>query len=101
MTWKTLQHPNVLPLIGVTASEAHFAMVSEWMANGNVNEFVKENPDANRLKLVGSLFHIPHHPFSPGSLEFGQPIQLEGVARGLIYIHHRGMIHGDLKGVGF
>ena len=66
MTWKTLQHPNILPLIGVTVSEAHFAMVSEWMANGNVNEFVKETPDANRLKLVGSSFHIPHHSFFTG-----------------------------------
>lgn len=35
-------------------SEAQFAMVSEWMVNGNINEFVKANPDANRLKLVGS-----------------------------------------------
>jgi hypothetical protein len=26
-------------------------------------------------------------------------LQLEGVARGLIYIHSQGMIHGDLKGV--
>ena len=34
-------------------SKAHFAMISEWMTNGNIVEFVKANPDANRLKLVG------------------------------------------------
>ena len=33
-------------------TEAQFAMVSEWMANGNINDFVKANPDANRLELV-------------------------------------------------
>ena len=82
-------------------SEARFAMVSEWMANGNVNEFVKETPDANRLKLVGSLFHIPHHPFFTGFIGIRRTFQLEDVARGLVYIHHRGMIHGDLKGVRF
>ena len=52
MTWKTLQHPNVLPLMGVTMSEGQFAMVSEWMVGGNINEYVEANPDANRLKLV-------------------------------------------------
>ena len=54
MTWKTLRHPNVLPLIGVTMSETQFAMVSDWMVNGNLSEFVKAHPDVNRLELVGS-----------------------------------------------
>ncbi|KAF9785168.1 kinase-like domain-containing protein, partial [Thelephora terrestris] len=74
VTWKTLRHPNVLPLIGVAMSKAQFAMVSEWMSNGNINEFVKANPGENRLKLLGD------------------------VARGLIYIHQQGMVHADLKG---
>ena len=51
--WKTLQHPNVLPLIGVMMSETQFATVSDWMANGNINHFVKAHPDANWLGLVG------------------------------------------------
>ena len=37
---------------------ARFVMVSEWMANGNINEFVKANPDADRLELVGFLFEV-------------------------------------------
>jgi len=72
--WKFLKHPNVLPLIGVTISENRFAMVSDWMANGNINEFVKAYPEVDRLQL------------------------LSGVARGLMYIHGNGMVHGDLKG---
>jgi hypothetical protein len=51
--WKTLQHPNVLPLIGVMMSETQFATVSDWMDDGNINHFVKAHPDANRLGLVG------------------------------------------------
>jgi len=31
-----------------------FAMASEWMENGNINEFVKTRRDANRFELVGS-----------------------------------------------
>ena len=52
MTWKSLLHPNVLPLLGVTMSHKHFAMISEWMANGNINEFLRDNRDADRFELV-------------------------------------------------
>ena len=30
-----------------------FAMVSEWMVNGNIIEFVKAHRDVNRFELVG------------------------------------------------
>ena len=33
-------------------SEHQFAMVSEWMDNGNINEFIRKDPDANRIALV-------------------------------------------------
>ena len=36
-------------------SESHFAMVSDWMVNGSINEFLKGNPDVNRLDLVRLL----------------------------------------------
>ena len=52
MTWKTLRHPNILSLIGVMMSETQFAMVSDWMGNGNLSDFVKAHPDVNRLELV-------------------------------------------------
>ena len=52
MTWKSLRHPNILPLIGVTMFEAQFVITSEWMVNGNINEFVEANPAENRLDLV-------------------------------------------------
>ncbi|KAF9649070.1 kinase-like protein [Thelephora ganbajun] len=74
VTWKFLRHPNVLPLLGVTMSEHQFAMISDWVANGNINDFVKAYPGVDRLGL------------------------LVGVAEGLIYIHGQEMIHGNLKG---
>lgn len=54
ITWKAIQHPNVLPLLGVAMAGEQFAMVSEWMANGNVKEYVGAHQDANRYKLVSS-----------------------------------------------
>lgn len=52
MTWRSLDHPNVLPLLGVTMDETRFVMVSEWMENGNINQFLKKNPGVDRLDLV-------------------------------------------------
>ena len=39
-----------------------FAMASEWMVNGNINEFVEAHGDVNRFELVGSGFSsgLPH-----------------------------------------
>jgi len=34
-------------------SGKQLAMVSEWMPNGNINQFVKAHRDENRFKLVG------------------------------------------------
>jgi len=56
VAWKTLRHPNVLPLLGVTMTDTQFVMVSEWMGNGNINAFVKAHTNVNRLELVRFSF---------------------------------------------
>ena len=53
MSWKALRHPNALPLLGVMMTNNEFVMVSKWMANGNIIEFIEAHRDANRFKLVG------------------------------------------------
>ena len=52
MMWKALRHPNILPLLGVTMTGTQLVMVSEWMTNGTINEFVKLHPNADRFELV-------------------------------------------------
>ena len=47
-------------------SETQFAMVSEWMPNGNISQYVKEHPDENRFELVSLMFK-----FLPSSLTIG------------------------------
>lgn len=56
MGWKTLCHPNILLLLGATMLQYRFVMVSEWMANGTISEFVRAHPNADRLGLVRSSF---------------------------------------------
>lgn len=56
MTWKVLDHPNVMPLMGVTMDARQFAMVSEWMVNGNINKYIVAHSEANRFELVRFQF---------------------------------------------
>jgi hypothetical protein len=58
VTWNTLSHLNVLPLLGVTMDGDRFVMVSEWMEHGSITEFVKTDATADRLKLVCFSFDI-------------------------------------------
>ena len=60
--WKNLSHPNVLPFVGaamvIGEGPEKYELVSEFMENGNINEFIEKNEDADRLGLVG--FDSPH-----------------------------------------
>ena len=58
--WSTLSHPNVLKLTGVWGDmeKGQFITVSEWMAHGNIMEYLKKNP-VNRLELVRDSTSLP------------------------------------------
>ena len=61
------------------------------MPGGDLPEYIKNNPDADRLKLVS----VPPAVFVPPS----SPPQLSDIANGLYYLHSCNVVHGDLKGV--
>ena len=87
--WKRLDHPNIVPLLGVTASPLQ--LVSVWMTGGELPEYVNAHPHADRLGLV-SICSAPM-----GTVLTAR--QLSDAADGLSYLHSHGIIHGDLKGV--
>ncbi|KAG6834221.1 hypothetical protein H0H93_011080 [Arthromyces matolae] len=75
--WGQLSHPNIVPFIGFFFHKdlpGRIALVSQWMENDNVNEYLKRNPDAVRLLLALDI------------------------VRGLEYLHNDGVVHGCLKG---
>ena len=49
--WKRLQHPNIVPLLGITPDPLQ--LISEWMPGGDLRDFIKKHPGADRLGLVG------------------------------------------------
>ncbi|KAG8708243.1 GTP-binding protein Rho1 [Ceratobasidium sp. 394] len=72
--WAKCDHENVLELFGLTQHRGKLAVVSPWMENGNLRQYLTKNPDADRLDLC---------------------LQ---VTKGLAYLHQCEMVHGDLKG---
>ena len=83
LTWKALRHKNVLPLLGVMMNNDQFAMVSEWMVNGNINEFVKMHREANRFKLVGPC------SYRISCLSLTEPFPIAWGCRSRVDVHAR------------
>ncbi|KAJ7126685.1 kinase-like domain-containing protein, partial [Mycena epipterygia] len=76
LIWRQLSHPNLLPFYGLYYVENRLCLVSPWMENGHILEFLKNSPsDVNCLSLIID------------------------VALGLEYLHNNRVVHGDLKGM--
>ncbi|KDQ19376.1 hypothetical protein BOTBODRAFT_85946, partial [Botryobasidium botryosum FD-172 SS1] len=73
--WRKLDHPNILPFLGLASIDGSPHLLSPLMKHGAADDFVKKNPNVNRVQL------------------------LVQIAQGLEYMHTRKppIIHGDLK----
>ncbi|EJD07112.1 kinase-like protein [Fomitiporia mediterranea MF3/22] len=71
--WSKLKHPNILPLRGFALEGAYPLVISEWMENGTLREYLQVHPNCNAEPMI------------------------VGIAKGLDYLHGLGIIHGDLK----
>ncbi|KAG9100020.1 hypothetical protein FRC06_004599 [Ceratobasidium sp. 370] len=78
--WSKCDHPNVQKLLGVAEVHGQIAMVSPWMVNGDVRKFMAKEKSVDRCSMH-------------------QSEQCAQVADGLVYLHAKGIIHGDIKGV--
>ncbi|KAF8143566.1 hypothetical protein K438DRAFT_1548770, partial [Mycena galopus ATCC 62051] len=44
LTWRRLCHPNVLSFLGIYHLDGSLSLVAPWMENGNIMEFLKNEP---------------------------------------------------------
>ncbi|KAF9255252.1 kinase-like protein [Marasmius fiardii PR-910] len=82
VVWQQLEHPNVLPFMGVfymNEKQTELCLVSPWMENGNLCQFLKT---ASEKKVAVDHYLLVHD-----------------IASGLAYLHENKIIHSDLKGV--
>ncbi|KAJ7673390.1 kinase-like domain-containing protein [Mycena rosella] len=76
LIWGQLSYPNLLPFYGLYYLEGRLCLVSPWMENGHVREFLMNAPsDTDRISLMLDI------------------------ATGLEYLHTERVVHGDLKAV--
>ncbi|CAE7128728.1 unnamed protein product [Rhizoctonia solani] len=74
--WSKMQHINIHQLQGVILFKGQYlGMVSDWMENGNLHEYLRKRPDIDRYQLC---IHV---------------------ASGLEYMHSCSVVHGDLKAI--
>ena len=67
MTWRQLSHPNILPFYGVyfldESLDTRFCLVSPWMENGNVVEFLDHRdrvaPNTDTTDCVSLVRNFP------------------------------------------
>ncbi|CAE7129932.1 unnamed protein product [Rhizoctonia solani] len=51
--WSRMDHPNIHRLQGVILfRDQYLGMVSEWMDNGNLHEYLLKHPEADRYQLI-------------------------------------------------
>ncbi|KAJ7926346.1 kinase-like domain-containing protein, partial [Mycena leptocephala] len=74
LIWRQLSHPNLLPFFGLYMLDSRLCLISPWMENGHLQQFLKNAPfGIDRVSLIAD------------------------VAMGLEYLHAKHVVHGDLK----
>lgn len=52
VAWKYVSHRNVVPFLGVSETLFPFSIISPWLPNGNIVEYIQRHEGADRLQLV-------------------------------------------------
>lgn len=50
--WKRLQHPNIVPFLGVPTKTPPFKIICSQVENRRITEYVTKNPGVDRVNLV-------------------------------------------------
>ncbi|CAE6376989.1 unnamed protein product [Rhizoctonia solani] len=71
--WSKCHHANVLSLLGLAMFRGRVGIVSPWVEDGDLVQYLKRTPGVNRYKLCIEI------------------------CNGLAYLHSVGIVHADLK----
>ncbi|CEL62872.1 putative serine/threonine-protein kinase DDB_G0284251 OS=Dictyostelium discoideum GN=DDB_G0284251 PE=3 SV=1 [Rhizoctonia solani AG-1 IB] len=91
--WSKLDHDNVHKLLGVTIFQGRLGMVSQWLPQGNLRDYLIRSPGVDRYELCTQLSQSVvyiHDRDMVGLLRY-----LDILAQSLT--NRIGQVHGDLK----
>ncbi|KAG9020067.1 hypothetical protein FS837_008615, partial [Tulasnella sp. UAMH 9824] len=71
--WRILRHPHILEFIGIYKAGGHMYLVSPFIENGTLTEYIAANPDADRPRFLSET------------------------ADALAYLHAMQITHADVK----
>jgi len=79
---RKMRHPHIVEFLGVSLSKekGQLCLVTEYLVNGSLEDLLQRNLDAEKKMSIHRV------------IEFALQI-----ARGLNWLHHKGIIHRDLK----
>ncbi|KAJ7290099.1 kinase-like domain-containing protein, partial [Mycena rebaudengoi] len=80
LVWQRLRHRYIVPLIGIDTESfpPALCLVSPWMKNGTVMNYLKGKQGTIRQRIVNRL--------------------IREIAQGLAFLHDELVVHGDLRG---
>ncbi len=55
--WSSLDHPNVLRLLGYVMHGPYPALVSQWMVNGSARNYMEKFPNTSVVRMVITISH--------------------------------------------
>jgi serine/threonine protein kinase len=50
--WSMLRHKNVVRLLGIASADSSPPLVTPWMENGTIVDYLKKHPSTDRLSFV-------------------------------------------------
>lgn len=74
---RTLTHPNIVAVFDFDRSGDHVYMVMEYLKGHSLDDVIRIRPEGGKLKEVWPV--------------------IEGIARGLEYVHQKNIVHADVK----
>lgn len=109
--WQSLRHSNVLKLYGASSATGNppWFFVSPYMKHGNLAEFLRRVSRQDPAELVGLGTIVENLPASKSRGYFGNKggfrllkmddtyRMMQEIAKGMEYLHLKGILHGDLK----
>ncbi|KAG8923689.1 hypothetical protein FRC00_005962, partial [Tulasnella sp. 408] len=72
--WQSLKHPHILSFLGAFTRDGYLYLVSPFIDNGKIIEYINVYPHVNRIRLLCEA------------------------ADAINYLHQTNIVHGDIKG---